>query len=233
MFYPYGFMPFDVTKLILIPAIIFSLYAQRKVTSNFAKYLRVSTKKGYTGVEVARTILDQHGLQDISIEMSRGKLSDHYDPRKGIVRLSQEVYKDSSIASVSVAAHEVGHAIQHANGYMPLSLRNMIFPIARFGSSAAWGFIFIGLLIPSLGGLMDIGILLFGAAVAFQVITLPVEFNASSRALNLLDANGFIDGEEIKGAQKVLNAAALTYVAAMASGIAQLMRLILIRNRRD
>src|SRR5690554_8042224 len=121
MFYPYGFMPFDPTMFVLIPAIIFSLYAQGKVKTNFTKYLRVSTKKGYTGVEVARTILDQHGLQDISIEMARGKLSDHYDPRKGVVRLSQEVYQDSSIASISVAAHEVGHAIQHANGYMPLS----------------------------------------------------------------------------------------------------------------
>ena len=131
-----------------------------------------------------------------------------------------------------MAAHEVGHAIQHANGYAPLSLRNIIFPVARFGSSAAWIFILVGLMIPNLGGLMDIGILLFGAAVLFQTITLPVEFNASSKALEMLDANGYIYDEEKTGAKKVLQAAALTYVAAMASGLAQLMRLILIRNRR-
>lgn len=232
MFSPYGFFRFDPTMIILIPAIIFTLYAQGKVKSNFAKYLRVPTRKGYTGVQVARALLDQHGLQHISIELARGQLSDHYDPTKRVLRLSGEVYQGSSIASVSVAAHEVGHAIQHANGYIPLSLRNMVFPVARFGSSAAWFFIMIGLLIPSLGGLMDVGILLFGAAVVFQLITLPVEFNASSRALRLLDANGIIVDEEAKGAQSVLKAAALTYVAAMASGIAQLLRLILIRNRR-
>lgn len=233
MFYPYGLYGFDPTMIILIPAIIFTLFAQGKVKSSFAKYLRVPTRKGYTGAQVARLLLDQHGLQDMPIEVSRGQLSDHYDPTKRVLRLSGEVYQGNSIASVSVAAHEVGHAIQHANGYIPLSLRNMVFPVARFGSSAAWFFIIIGLLMPALGGLMDVGILLFGAAVAFQVITLPVEFNASSRALRLLDANGFITEDETEGAQKVLRAAALTYVAAMASGIAQLLRLILIRNRRN
>lgn len=232
MFYPYGFFPFDPTMLILLPAIVFTLYAQSKVKSNFGRYLNVPTQKGYSGAQVARMFLNQSGLQDIPIELAKGQLSDHYDPIKRVLRLSGEVYQGSSIASVSVAAHEVGHAIQHSNGYMPLSLRNMIFPIARFGSSAAWGFIMIGLFIPSLGGLMDIGILLFGAAVAFQLITLPVEFNASSRALELLDSNGIIVDEEKKGAKDVLRAAALTYVAAMASGIAQLARLILIRNRR-
>ena len=234
MFYPFGYFRFDPTTIILIPAIILTIYAQSKVKSNFAKYLRVPTKRGYTGVQVARTLLDQHGLQDIPIEVSPGKLSDHYDPTKRILRLSREVYGGSSIASVSVAAHEVGHAIQHANGYTPLSLRNMIFPIARFGSSAAWLFIMVGLLIPSLGSLMNIGILLFGAAVAFQIVTLPVEFNASSRALKLLDANGFlVDGGESKGAKKVLQAAALTYIAAMASAVAQLLRLIMISNRNN
>ncbi|SCY75568.1 zinc metallopeptidase [Alkaliphilus peptidifermentans] len=231
MFYPYGFFRFDPTMIILIPAIIFTLYAQGKVKSNFAKYLSISTKKGYTGVQVARILLDQNNLQHIPIEVSRGQLSDHYDPIRKVLRLSGEVYQGSSIAAVGVAAHEVGHAIQHANGYIPLSIRNMIFPVARFGSSAAWGFIMIGLFIPSLGGLMDVGILLFAAAVAFQIITLPVEFNASSRAMQLIDTNGFIVGDEGKGVRKVLRAAALTYVAAMASGIAQLLRLILIRNR--
>lgn len=231
MYYPYGFF-YDPTMFILIPAIIFTLYAQGKVKSNFGRYLKVPSRKGYLGVQVARMLLDQNGLYDIPIEIARGQLGDHYDPIKRVLRLSGEVYQGSSIASISVAAHEVGHAIQHAKGYMPLSLRNMVFPIARFGSSAAWGFILIGLMIPNLGGLMDIGILLFGFAVLFQLITLPVEFNASSRALSLLDTNGFIVEEEKKGVQNVLRAAALTYVAAMASGLAQLMRLILIRNRR-
>lgn len=233
MFYPFSYFRFDSTMIILIPAVILTIYAQSKVQSNFTKYLRVPTQKGYTGVQVARRLLDQHGLQNIPIELSRGKLSDHYDPTKQILRLSQEVYEGHSVAAVSVAAHEVGHAIQHANGYIPLSLRNMVFPIARFGSSAAWPFIMIGLLIPSLGSLMNIGILLFGAAVVFQIITLPVEFNASSRALELLDTNGFVVENEINGSKKVLQAAALTYIAAMASGIAQLLRLIMIRNRNN
>lgn len=232
MFHPYGFYRFDPTMIILIPAIILTLYAQAKVKSNFAKYLSVPTKRGYTGVEVARRLLDQNGLRDIPIELAEGRLGDHYDPKGRVLRLSSEVYRGSSIASVSVAAHEVGHAIQHAKGYVPLSFRNMIFPVARFGSSAAWLFIIVGLLMPGLGNLMDIGIILFGFAVLFQIITLPVEFNASSRALELLDSNGFIAGEETRGAKKVLQAAALTYVAAMATAVAQLIRLILIRDRR-
>lgn len=231
MVYPGYF--FDSTMLILIPAIILTLYAQSKVKSNFERYMRVPTRRGYTGGQVAQMLLAQNGLGDVPIETAGGQLSDHYDPTKRILRLSGQVYQGTSIASVSVAAHEVGHAIQHANGYAPLSLRNMVFPVARFGSSAAWLFIMIGLLIPRLGVLMDLGILLFGAAVLFQLITLPVEFNASSRALDLLEANGIIyDEEEKTGARNVLKAASLTYVAAMATGMAQLMRLLLIRNRR-
>ena len=232
MFNSYGFLPFDPTMIILIPSIILTLYAQSKVKSTFAKYLNVPTRRGYTGAQVARILLDRNDLRDIPIEVAQGQLGDHYDPTKRVLRLSGDVYQGSSVASVSVAAHEVGHAIQHSNGYVPLSLRSIVFPVARFGSSAAWGFIMIGLLIPNLGGLMDIGILLFGAAVAFQIITLPVEFNASRRALALLDDNGFVGDEEKKGARNVLQAAALTYVAAMASGMAQMMRLILIRNNR-
>lgn len=231
--YPFRFGYFDPTMIILIPTIILTLYAQNKVNSNFNKYLRIPTKKGYTGLQVARLLLDQNGLKDIPIELTRGKLSDHYDPGKKVLRLSGEVYRGNSIASVSVAAHEVGHAIQHANDYTPLILRNKVFPIAKFGSSAAWIFIFVGLLIPSMGSLMDVGIILFATAVLFQIITLPVEFNASSRALDLLDGNGVLLSNEEQGAKKVLSSAALTYVAAMASGIAQLLRLLLIRGRRD
>ena len=226
---PYG-MFFDPTMIILLPAIIFTMYAQSKVKSTFMKYLKVGTKKGYRGYEVARAILDNNGLRDVPIEMSRGHLSDHYDPRKRVLRLSREVYEGTSIASVSVAAHEVGHAIQHADGYSPLTIRNAIFPVARFGSSAAWFFIIAGFFIHP--DLFDIGILLFGAAVLFQVVTLPVEFNASSRAIELLGSNGFIVSEEQRPAKRVLNAAALTYVAAMAAAVSQLIRLLLIRNRR-
>ncbi len=230
MIYPYGF--FDGTMILLIPAIIFALYAQSTVKSTFNKYLRVPTQRGYTGFDVARGILDQNGLRDVPVELASGHLSDHYDPRKRTLRLSQEVYNGSSVASVSVAAHEVGHAIQHANGYVPLTLRNAIFPVASFGSQMAWVFILAGFFLQGMAVLVDVGILLFAAAVAFQVVTLPVEFNASSRALNLLDANGYVVGNELQGSQKVLRAAALTYVAAMATAVAQLLRLILLRNSR-
>ncbi|KAB3533138.1 zinc metallopeptidase [Alkaliphilus serpentinus] len=225
------FFPVDETMIVLIPAIIFTLYAQSKVKSTFNNYLRVPTRKGYTGFDVARGILDSYNLRDIPVEPSQGHMTDHYDPRKRVVRLSQAVYNGSSIASVSVAAHEVGHALQHAGGYAPLTLRNAIFPIASFGSSAAWFFIIGGLFL-GYDGLFQIGILLFGAAVAFQVVTLPVEFNASSRAIRLLADGGFIAGEEQQSSQRVLRAAALTYVAAMAASVAQLLRLILLRNRR-
>ena len=232
MMYPYGFGLFDPTMLILIPAILLTLYAQGKVKSNFAKYLRIQTRKNYTGAQVARMLLNEHGLNDIPIEVSPGQMSDHYDPVQQVLRLSSEVYQGSSVTAVSVAAHEVGHAIQHDLGYMPLTLRNKLFPIARFGSSAAWFFIIIGLILPAFTSLFDVGILLFAAAVFFQIVTLPVEFNASSRAMQLLDTHGFITTSEAGGAKKVLNAAALTYVAAMAAGIAQLLRLLLIRGRR-
>lgn len=232
MLYPYGFGFMDPTMLVLLPAILLTLYAQGKVKSSFARYLQVNTRKNYTGAQVARILLDEHRLETVPIEVTPGIMSDHYDPGKRVLRLSKDVYSGSSIAAISVAAHEVGHAIQHDSEYVPLSLRNKIFPLARFGSSAAWPFILIGLLIPAMSNLMDIGIVLFGTAVLFQLITLPVEFNASSRAMELLDSNGFITTTERRGAKKVLNAAALTYVAAMASGVSQLIRLLLIRNRR-
>lgn len=230
MFYPYGF-GFDPTMIFLIPSIIFAMYAQTKVKSTFAKYLRVYSKKGYSGFQVARYILDHNGMRDVPIEIARGQLSDHYDPRKRVVRLSNEVYNGTSLASISVAAHETGHAIQHAHGYVPLSFRNAIFPIASFGSQAAWFFVIIGLVM-SATPLVDIGILLFTAAVLFQVITLPVEFNASSRAMRLLDEGGFIVGDEYNHSKKILRAAALTYVAAMATAVSQLIRLLLIRGQR-
>ncbi|MBM7614510.1 zinc metallopeptidase [Alkaliphilus hydrothermalis] len=224
---------YDSSIIYLIPAIIFAMYAQSKVRSSFAKYLKIGTQKGYTGYDVARTLLDKNGLRDVPVELVKGHLSDHYDPRSKKLRLSKDVYQRSSIASVSVAAHEVGHAIQHSQGYLPLTIRGALVPLANFGSKAAWIFVLGGFFLQSLQ-LIDLGILLYGAAVLFTVITLPVEFNASSRAMTLLDEYGFITREEYAPAKKVLNAAALTYLAAMATALAQLFRLIVLRNsRRD
>lgn len=231
MFYSpvYGFQG---GLILLIPAILFAMYAQMKVRNTFNKYLHVRNAGGYTGAQIARMILDRNGLKDIPVEYIGGYLSDHYDPRKKVLRLSPQVYNGTSVASISVAAHEAGHAMQHGEGYVPLSLRNMIAPIASFGSRMVWLLVFAGFIL-GMTPLIDIGILFYLAAVIFQVITLPVEFNASHRAMEQLEMNGVITAQEIKPARKVLNAAALTYVAAMAVSIAQLFRLILLRNSRD
>ena len=225
------FLFYDSTMLILLPALILSFYAQYKVQSTFNRYIRIANYGGYTGAEVARRILDAMGLGDIPVDRVGGYLSDHYDPRKKVLRLSDEVYNGRSIASIGVAAHEAGHAIQHAKGYVPLSIRNAIVPIANFGSQAAFLFIFLGLILGAMA-MLDIGIYLFLAVVAFQLITLPVEFNASSRAVELLNIQGFVTRDEEKSVKRVLNAAALTYVAAAASAVAQLLRLLLLRDRR-
>ena len=227
----YGYPFYDPTFIIMIPAIIFAVYAQAKVKSTFSKYLRVQSKKGYTGAQVAQYMLHSNGIDDVQIEMVAGVLSDHYDPRRKRLRLSQDVYMGTSIASISVAAHEVGHAIQHARGYAPLKIRNSLVPVANIGSSMAWIFITVGFIISP--ALLDIGIMLFIGAVLFQVMTLPVEFNASSRAINELGSSHIIYADEIPYSKKVLSAAALTYVAATASAVLQLIRLLLIRNQRD
>ncbi len=229
MYYGYGL---DPTMILLIPAIVFALYAQSKVTSAFYKYSRMRNSYGHSGYQVARRLLDAHGLHDVPIELAPGRLSDHYDPRKRILRLSQEVYNSNSLAAVGVAAHECGHAIQHQEGYAPLQVRNAIAPVASIGSQAAWLFIMGGLLI-GFTGLFDIGILLFTVVVAFQIITLPVEFNASGRAIALLEGQGLVPVNELGPAKKVLDAAALTYVAATVSAILQLVRLLVLRGRRD
>ncbi|MGM0395804.1 MAG: zinc metallopeptidase [Bacillota bacterium] len=213
----------------VLPALIFAGYAQMKVKSTFSQYLKVPSESGMTGAQVARFILDRNGLQDIPIEAVRGNLTDHYDPRKRVVRLSQNVYGQSSIASVSVAAHEVGHAIQHAEGYFPLIIRNNIAPIANFGSKLVWIFIILGFIISPF--FIDVGIALFLAAVLFQIVTLPVEFNASKRAMVHLQ-EGMIPSQSVKPAKKVLNAAALTYVAATIVALAELLRLLALSGRR-
>ncbi len=223
---------FDPTYIILIPALIFAAYAQSKVNSTFNIYLKVINTKGYTGLQAARTILDNHGLQNVPVELISGHLTDHYDPRKQVLRLSNEVYNGNSLASVGVAAHECGHAIQHQESYTPLTIRNTIAPVASFGSQAAWVLVIAGILF-GWSGLLDLGILFFGAAVVFQIITLPVEYNASNRAIAFLTDYDLVPTNEIGSARKVLSAAALTYVAATMIAIMQLIRLLFIRGRRD
>lgn len=216
--------------IFLIPALLISLYAQFKVSSSFNKYLRVPSYSGYTGSEVGRMILDRNGLHHVRIEPVGGTLTDHYDPRTEVIRLSNGVYNGNSIAAVSVAAHEAGHAIQHAEGYFPLILRNNIAPIASIGARFVWILILLGFLINT--KLMDIGIMFYLAVVLFQIVTLPVEYNASSRALAQLES-GIVPSNEIGSSKKVLDAAALTYVAATLVALGQLLRLITISNRRD
>ena len=223
---------FDPTYLLLVPALIISFWAQAKVSSAYNKYKQVRTLNGYSGAQIARMILDAAGLFDIPIEVVNRQLGDHYDPSSRVLRLSPEVYNGSSIASAGIAAHECGHAIQHAESYSPLKVRNSIYPVVNFGSSCSW-ILFIAGLILSIKPLVYLGILMFSAVVVFQIITLPVEFNASSRALKILDSKGILYGDELRGAKKVLEAAAMTYVAATIMAISQLIRLIAISNRND
>jgi|SRR5690554_1067229 len=227
------FFFFDGTILLLLPAMILAMYAQSKVKGAYAKYSQVRASQGVSGAQVARTLLDRAGLDGVTVELTRGNLTDHYDPRKQVVRLSEPVYNGNSLAALGIAAHETGHAVQHATGYFALSLRNNFFPIAQLGSNMAMPLFIIGLLFANnLGILMDIGIWLFSFAVLFQVITLPVEFNASSRAVGMLMDNGIIASSEEKGVRSVLSAAALTYVAATAVAVSQLLRLLILRGRR-
>ena len=217
----------DPTMIILIPAVIISLYAQMKVSSTFHRYSQVPSNRGMTGADVARYILNKNGLYDVPIERIGGQLSDHYDPKTRVVRLSADVYGSTSLAALGVAAHEVGHAVQHDTGYMPLYLRNTIIPVTQIGSYLAIPLFFLGIFMSS-PMLVKWGVLLFGAIVFFQMVTLPVEFNASSRALRTLGNEGILYASELKGTSKVLKAAALTYVAAALMAVLQLVRLVLI-----
>lgn len=226
------YIGFDSTMIFLIPAIILSLYAQSKIKSVYNIYSRESLENHMTGAEVARRVLDQAGLYEVSIQRIAGNLTDHYDPRTKVLRLSQEVYDKSTIASAGVAAHEAGHAIQDQVHYGPLKLRALMVPLASIGSKFSM-MIIIGGLIFGLTGLMDIGIILFSLVVLFQLITLPVEFNASSRALAVLGDTNILSMSEVPKAKKVLDAAALTYVAAAFSSIMTLIRLTVLRGRRD
>lgn len=222
----------DPTFILIIPALILAFYAQAKVSSAFNRYSMVISRRGVTGAEAARGILDGAGLRDVAIERISGRLSDHYDPRRRVLRLSADVYDRPSLAALGVAAHEAGHAIQDNEGYLPLRLRNSILPVAQFGSQAAWLLFLLGLLVNALS-LMDLGIILFAAAVVFQIVTLPVEYNASNRAIALLEAGGYLTESEIGPAREVLGAAGLTYLAATLMAVLQLARLLLLRSRRS
>ncbi len=228
-------MPFqfnDPTFLLLIPAFLLALYAQWKVSSAYAKYSKIASIQGVTGYKAAEFLLRSNGISDVGIETVAGKLTDHYDPRAKKLRLSEENYNSRSLAALAVAAHEVGHVVQHHKDYIPLKLRNSILPATNIGSWAAFPLFLLGLFLNT-PLLMDLGIILFAGVVIFHFVTLPVEYNASNRALNMLGDNGMLVQEETAGARKVLNAAALTYVAATAMAMIHLLRLVLLRSSRD
>jgi len=229
------FFGFDPTIILLLPALVFAFWAQWKVQHTYKKFSQVRAATGRTGRQMALAIMARNGVSDVAVEEVGGMLSDHYDPRVKKVRLSAPIYGGDSISSIAVAAHEVGHVLQHAQGYSPLALRTAMAPVAQIGSFAAFPLFMIGLIFggPTAKWLMDLGILFFTGAVLFQVVTLPVEFNASKRALVQLTESGAVMPQEVAQAKQVLDAAALTYVAAAAMAALQLLRLVLIRNSRD
>ena len=221
---------------LLIPAFILAMYAQSKVNSTFNKYSRVRSSSGMTGAEVAEELMHRAGIYDVRIERIHGNLTDHYDPMHKVLRLSDPVYSSTSLAAIGVAAHECGHAMQHAKGYAPISVRNALVPFANWGSRLSWILIIVGILFYGNGTgqtLLDLGIIAFSLAVLFQLVTLPVEFNASGRAIRVLESTGIFGNTELKYTKKVLGAAALTYVAAAASSILQLLRLVILFGGRD
>ena len=230
----------DWTILVLIPAMIFAFYAQIKVKSTFEKYAKVHNRRGITGADAARRVLDAAGLYHVRVERVHGHLTDHYDPRENVIRLSDATYASTGIAAVGVAAHEAGHAVQHAKGYVPIKLRAAIIPLTRFGSMLSMPLFLIGMIFAGgsyVGGgigemFMLVGILFFSFSTLFQLVTLPTEFNASSRAMRALEDGGLLAADELPAARSTLSAAAMTYVAALASSLASLLRLILIFNNR-
>lgn len=231
----YGYY-FDPTYILIIIGAVICLIASARVKTTFHKYNRVRSMSGMTGAQAAERILHSAGIYDVSVQHVSGELTDHYDPRNKTLSLSDSTYGSTSVAAVGVAAHECGHAIQHQQDYAPLPIRSAIVPVANLGSFAAWPLILIGMFITSSTGslLINIGILCFSLSVLFQLVTLPVEFNASSRAIHMLGQTGILREEELRGTRKVLGAAALTYVAGAAAAILQLLRLLILTNgRRD
>lgn len=218
--------------IILIPVLLLSLYAQIKVSSSFRRYSRERNRRGVTGAQAAYAVLKAHGVHDVAIRSCRGELTDHYDPRDNAIYLSEPVYNAATVAAVGVAAHEAGHAVQYAMGYGPVRLRTAIIPVTQFGSKFAFVALMLGLALYS-QPMFGLGIILFGATTLFQLVTLPVEFDASARALGTIDGTGLLEEEERQGAKKVLTAAALTYVAALLMSLLQLLRYLLIFAGRD
>ena len=231
MYYP---MYFDATYFLVIIGVVICLMASAKMNSTFNRYSRVRNHSGMTGREAAERILYNAGIRDVRVEHVSGNLTDHYDPRNKVLRLSDATYNSASVAALGGAAHECGHAIQHDTGYVPLSIRSNLVPVANFGSTIAWPLIVIGLIMNSNMSmlLLNLGIMAFSFAVLFQIITLPVEFNASGRALKILGGSGMLYEDEVRDTRKVLTAAALTYVASAASAVLQLLRIILLANNR-
>ena len=240
----------DTTILVLIPAMIFAFWAQMRVNSTFKKYAKVPSRRGLTGAEAARRVLDANGLRHVTVERVHGHLTDHFDPKAGVIRLSDATYASTSVAAIGVAAHEAGHAVQHAEGYVPIKVRAAIIPLTRFGSFLAMPLFLIGIglllgissevaygigsdVAYGIGTIFAVtGILFFSFSTLFQLVTLPTEFNASARAMKALEDGGLLADDELPGAKATLSAAAMTYVAALASSLASLLRLILIFNRR-
>ena len=229
----YGYYYYDPTYMLIIISALISLFAQFLVNSRFSKYSRVRSRSGMTGAQAAEHILQSQGIYDVTVRRVSGRLTDHYDPRNKTLNLSDAVYASTSVAAVGVAAHECGHAIQHARGYAPLSFRSALVPVANIGSQLSWLFIILGIFFGGSHTLIMIGILMFSAAVLFQLVTLPVEFNASGRALKLLSETGILQKDEVSDTRKVLSAAALTYVAAAATAVLQLLRLLRLFGGND
>lgn len=237
--YGYGYY-YDPTYILVIIAAVLCMAASAKVRSTYSKYSRVASRTGMTGAQAAQRILQMSGIYDVEIQHISGELTDHYDPSKKVLRLSDAVYGSSSVAAIGVAAHECGHAVQHQKGYLPLKIRSFLVPAANFGSKLGLPIVILGLILgigfqlPDGGyfSLAQLGVWIFSLAVLFQVVTLPVEFNASGRALRMLGDYGMLESDEISKCRKVLQAAAMTYVAAAASSLLQLLRLLMMTNRR-
>ena len=230
--YPYGYY-FDPTYILIIVGVIITMIASSKMNSTFRRNSRVRCHCGLTGSQAAQRILNQAGIYDVSVERVSGNLTDHYDPKNKVLRLSDATYGSDSIAAIGVAAHECGHAVQHQQGYTPLKIRGAMVPAVNLGSNLSWLFIIGGVVLGMNQTLLNIGILLFSLAVIFQLVTLPVEFNASARALKILGNTGIMYGDEVAQTRKVLTAAALTYVASAAAAILSLLRLVILFGGRD
>lgn len=232
----YGFYGLDWTYILVLIGAVLSMLASAKVNSTFNKYSRMRSASGMTGAEAAQRILQQNGIYDVAVEHVSGNLTDHYDPKNKVLRLSDATYASDSVAAVGVAAHECGHALQHNVGYLPLRIRSAIVPAANIGSKLGIPIILLGVILGSNYFLIELGIWVFSLAVLFQIVTLPVEFNASNRAMVMMERYGILGGDELRSTRKVLSAAAMTYVAAAASSILQLLRLVLLfggNRRRD